>query len=445
MAQMMSPRSVQLMKYFDDQGASNPSFRPDSEFTYDDLPDEYKMTDEEELFQGFSGVFGMEGSAGNAGRNLNNEQKFAYLQDNFGDRPGFQGAIDRYKRNAADQAEQFKDNYAGTGGPMVPMDPTSKKLYDDMMGTGGFLPGNPKPSDYDRDFGFLGDMEKPQGPMIPPEDLDRPPQIYRPPADDPRDPRTKGMYPTGGFDYPPIAPTPTDPIVPQMPSPLDPGPIAPSGPMVPFISQPQERTATGITSLAPEGSFQAQFLKLQAENPNDPRYAGEVPDYVSPENLQLAADNPNDPRYNQGIMGQAPAGMSDPNMMDMMRSPMDRSANYQSPSQRAGSPFGGNFSSYLTGGNSYGPVGGFGGGTSGYGAMGTGMSAGGGIMSMANPMQAQMAMMPQQMMQQGGYAPQPQQQQSLYGTQTGSQNNPQSLYGPQFNSPFAGASRGYYA
>ena len=224
-------------------------------------------------------------------------------------------------------------------------------------------------------------------------------------------------------------------------------PIAPSGPMVPLISQPQERTATGITSLAPEGSFQAQFLKLQADNPNDPRYAGEVPDYVSPENLQLAADNPNDPRYNQGIMGQAPAGMSDPNMMDMMRSPMDRSANYQSPSQPAGSPFGGNFSSSLAGGNSYGPVGpvgGFGGGTSGYGAMGTGMSAGGGIMSMANPMQAQMSMMPQQMMQQGGYAPQPQQQ-SLYGTQTGSQNNQQSLYGSQHNSPFAGASRGYYA
>jgi hypothetical protein len=406
MAQMMSPRSVQLMKYFDDQGASNPSFRPDSEFTYDDLPDEYKMTDEEELFQGFSGVFGMEGSAGNAGRNLNNEQKFAYLQDNFGDRPGFQGAIDRYKRNAADQAEQFVEKPQG---PMAPMDPTSKKLYDDMMGTGGFLPGNPKPSDYDRDFGFLGDMEKPQGPMIPPEDLDRPPQIYRPPADDPRDPRTKGMYPTGGFDYPPIAPTPTDPIVPQMPSPLDPGPS--------FDDRPSPFSFP--TPLAPTG--------------------------ISP-----------DPFMMGGIMSQAPSSMTDPFSMDMMASPMnfgqasESQAGPSASSYMAPSPVptlsasNNNFSNYLTGG------------------MGTGMSAGGGIMSMANPMQSQMAMMPQQMMQQGGYAPRPQtmqqpvaqslsygqtpaNSQSLYGTQTGSQNNQQSLYGSQHNSPFAGASRGYYA
>jgi hypothetical protein len=406
MAQMMSPRSVQLMKYFDDQGASNPSFRPDSEFTYDDLPDEYKMTAEEELFQGFSGVFGMEGSAGNAGRNLNNEQKFAYLQDNFGDRPGFQGAIDRYKRNAADQAEQFVEKPQG---PMAPMDPTSKKLYDDMMGTGGFLPGNPKPSDYDRDFGFLGDMEKPQGPMIPPEDLDRPPQIYRPPADDPRDPRTKGMYPTGGFDYPPIAPTPTDPIVPQMPSPLDPGPS--------FDDRPSPFSFP--TPLAPTG--------------------------ISP-----------DPFMMGGIMSQAPSSMTDPFSMDMMASPMnfgqasESQAGPSASSYMAPSPVptlsasNNNFSNYLTGG------------------MGTGMSAGGGIMSMANPMQSQMAMMPQQMMQQGGYAPRPQtmqqpvaqslsygqtpaNSQSLYGTQTGSQNNQQSLYGSQHNSPFAGASRGYYA
>jgi hypothetical protein len=296
-------------------------------------------------------------------------------------------------------------------GPMVPMDPTSKKLYDDMMGTGGFLPGNPKPSDYDRDmdFGFLGDMEKPQGPMIPPEDLDRPPQIYRPPADDPRDPRTKGMYPTGGFDYPPIAPTPTDPIVPQMPSPLDPGPS--------FDDRPSPFSFP--TPLAPTG--------------------------ISP-----------DPFMMGGIMSQAPSSMTDPFSMDMMASPMnfgqasESQAGPSASSYMAPSPVptlsasNNNFSNYLTGG------------------MGTGMSAGGGIMSMANPMQSQMAMMPQQMMQQGGYAPRPQtmqqpvaqslsygqtpaNSQSLYGTQTGSQNNQQSLYGPQHNSPFGGASRGYYA
>ena len=55
-------------------------------------------------------------------------------------------------------------NYEGAG-PMAP--------------DGGFLPGNPKPSDYDR-----------------------PPQVYRPPADDPSDPRTKGMYLHGGVNPP---------------------------------------------------------------------------------------------------------------------------------------------------------------------------------------------------------------------------------------------------
>jgi len=57
------------------------------------------------------------------------------------------------------------------------------------------------------------------------------------------------------------------------------------------------------------------------------------------------------------------------------------------------------------------------------------------------------------MMQQGGYAPRPQQQfltrngeSAGYGGQSGSQNNQQSFYGQQqFNSPFGGASRGYYA
>ena len=192
-----------------------------------------------------------------------------------------------------------------------------------------------------------------------------------------------------------------------------------------------------FASTAPEDSFQAEFLKLQADNPGDPRYAGEVPDYIAPEEIQLGLDNPGDPRFYQGIMSQAPSSMTDPGMMGMMQSPMQ-----QSSSQQQSSPFGGNFASYLTGN-----MGGFGGGgMSGYGGMGTGMSAGGGIMSMANPMQRQMSMMPQQMMQQGGYAPRPQQQQSLYGTQSGSSNNQQSIYGQQqFNSPFAGASRGYYA
>ena len=204
---------------------------------------------------------------------------------------------------------------------------------------------------------------------------------------------------------------------------------------------------TGIASVAPEGSYQAEFLRLKAENPNDPRYAGEVPDYVSPEQQELSAVNPNDPRYNSGIMSQAPSSMTDPSVMDLMRSPMDRGPMNQSPSQQEQSPFGGSFSNYLTGGYGGGNMGGFGGGTSGFGAMGTGMSAGGGIMSMANPMQEQMSMMPQQMMNQGGYAPKsaPSSGQSLYGSTT-STNNQQSIYGQQqFNSPFAGASRGYYA
>jgi len=155
-------------------------------------------------------------------------------------------------------------------------------------------------------------------------------------------------------------------------------------------------------------------------------------------------------------MSQAPSSMTDPFSMDMMALPMnfgqasESQAGPSASSYMAPSPVPtlsastNNFSNYLTGG------------------MGTGMSAGGGIMSMANPMQSQMAMMPQQMMQQGGYAPRPQtmqqpvaqslsygqtpaNSQSLYGTQTGSQNNQQSLYGSQHNSPFAGASRGYYA
>ena len=204
-----------------------------------------------------------------------------------------------------------------------------------------------------------------------------------------------------------------------------------------------------FASTAPEDSFQAEFLKLQADNPGDPRYAGEVPDYIAPEEIQLGLDNPGDPRFYQGIMSQAPSSMTDPGMMGMMQSPMQ-----QSSSQQQSSPFGGNFASYLTGGNFTGNMGGFGGGgMSGYGGMGTGMSAGGGIMSMANPMQRQMSMMPQQMMQQGGYAPRPQQQfltrngeSAGYGGQSGSQNNQQSFYGQQqFNSPFGGASRGYYA
>jgi len=129
-----------------------------------------------------------------------------------------------------------------------------------------------------------------------------------------------------------------------------------------------------------------------------------------------------------GIMSQAPSNMTDPEVMGMMQSPMQQNSQV---------------GSYT------------GGGMSGYGGMGTGMSAGGGIMSMANPMQQQMSMMPQQMMQQGGYAPPPQtlsygqspfNTQSLYGSQTGSPNNQQNIYGQQqFNSPFAGASRGYYA
>ena len=57
-----------------------------------------------------------------------------------------------------------------------------------------------------------------------------------------------------------------------------------------------------FASTAPEDSFQAEFLKLQADNPGDPRYAGEVPDYIAPEEIQLGLDNPGDPRFYQGIM-----------------------------------------------------------------------------------------------------------------------------------------------
>ena len=335
-------------------------------------------------------------------------------------------------------------------GPMVPMDPTSKKLYDDMLGTGGFLPGDPKPLD-----------------------LDRPPQIYRPPADDPRDPRTKGMYPTGGFDYPPIAPTPTGPIVPQMPSPLDPGPMSPTNDSTQGIWNPFFQRY-----ITPEED--AELKKSVRENPDviyqvapnfdgrDSKQAalgGDPNSLRTDDNLgmQRATSQPQeqmgispDPFMMGGIMSQAPSSMTDPFSMDMMASPMnfgqasESQAGPSASSYMAPSPVPtlsastNNFSNYLTGG------------------MGTGMSAGGGIMSMANPMQSQMAMMPQQMMQQGGYAPRPQtmqqpvaqslsygqtpaNSQSLYGTQTGSQNNQQSLYGSQHNSPFAGASRGYYA
>jgi hypothetical protein len=74
-------------------------------------------------------------------------------------------------------------------GPMIPMDPTTKKLYDDMIGTGGFLPGNPKPSDYDRP------------PMVPAPDVPQP-VIERP---------QETMLPTiqqpqGPFPQPTIAP-----------------------------------------------------------------------------------------------------------------------------------------------------------------------------------------------------------------------------------------------
>ena len=200
-------------------------------------------------------------------------------------------------------AVDIQDNFAGSGGPMVFEGPDFQKTrYDDMMGTGGFLPGDPKPWTIViemMDFGFLGDMEKPQGPMIPPEDLDRPPQVYLPPADDPRDPRTKGMYPTGGFDYPPIAPTPTaptpTPIVPQMPSPLDPGPSFDNRPS-PF-SFPTPLAPTGIS---PDPFMMGGIMSQPAPS--------SMTDPFSPENLQLAYDNPNDPRYNQGIMGSGSGG-----------------------------------------------------------------------------------------------------------------------------------------
>ena len=83
----------------------------------------------------------------------------------------------------------FLENMQKPQGPMIPMDPTTKKLYDDMIGTGGFLPGNPKPSDYDRP------------PMVPAPDVPQP-VIERP---------QETMLPTiqqpqGPFPQPTIAP-----------------------------------------------------------------------------------------------------------------------------------------------------------------------------------------------------------------------------------------------
>ena len=342
------------------------------------------------------------------------------------------------------------------------------------------------------------------------------PQVYRPPADDPRDPRTKGMYPTGGFDDPPIAPPPPMPLMPPPPPPLDPGPMFPtptSRPVIPRGRQPYSPGPMSPGPLGPRGPmsptndstqgiwnpfFQryitpeedAKLKKSVRDNPDiiyqaAPDFDGVEDDVMDRKPLVMdrepLSDTPtpivsttgssltdassndiqrmlnrgtiatNDVSNVQGmisspqpvtpptpatapvtevpsgIMSQAPSSMTDPEMMGMMQSPMQQNSQ----------------------------VGGYTGGMSGYGGMGTGMSAGGGIMSMANPMQQQMSMMPQQTMQQGGYAPPPQtlsygqspfSTQSLYGSQTGSPNNQQNIYGQQqFNSPFAGASRGYYA
>ena len=383
-------------------------------------------------------------------------------------------------------SNQTNPNYYGdelpdflTSSPTMPFDMPTQGITTDTIPQGpiappgGFLPGNPVPLDYDR-----------------------PPQIYRPPADDPRDPRTKGMYPTGGFDYPPIAPTPTGPMVPPLGevSPLDLGPsLQPSAPLTEsemlqreaFGKYMAEQAALGGDPNSPRtddnpggylGMQRAtpQFQEQTASDTRDPRslWYGDDPgsemrninSFYGGHNRPLSpTSQPQeqtgispDPFMMGGIMSQAPSSMTDPFSMDMMASPM----NFGQASESQAGPSAGsymapspvptlsastnNFSNYLTGG------------------MGTGMSAGGGIMSMANPMQSQMAMMPQQMMQQGGYAPRPQtmqqpvaqslsygqtpaNSQSLYGTQTGSQNNQQSLYGSQHNSPFAGASRGYYA
>jgi len=355
------------------------------------------------------------------------------------------------------------------------------------------------------------------------------PQVYLPPADDPRDPRTKGMYPTGGFDDPPIAPPPPMPPMPPPPPPLDPGPMFPTptsrpviprgrqpyspGPMSPGPTGPMSPGPLGPTGpmspspLGPTGPMSptndstqgiwnpfyqryltpeedAKLKKSVRDNPDiiyqvapdfDGRDQDDVMDreplsvtptpIVSTTGSSLTDASSNDiqrmlnrgtiatndvsnvqgmisspqpvtpptpatapvTEVPSGIMSQAPSSMTDPEMMGMMQSPMQQNSQ----------------------------VGSYTGGMSGYGGMGTGMSAGGGIMSMANPMQQQMSMMPQQMMQQGGYAPPPQtlsygqspfSTQSLYGSQTGSSNNQQNIYGQQqFNSPFAGASRGYYA
>jgi len=462
MAQMMDPRSM----------------NPD-------------ISDEDRLYQLMSqGSFGMEGFAGYGSQGYGIDQRAKYLQDTFGDQAGFQTAFDRYKQNDFGYTGQpYFDPSTGTTvtpeadilkGTAVPgqyhpelerlmelerernstleaYDPSTKDLNVDPLSTPyGGIP------DWVKDSGMFTDLiginrggdgiapPLASEVIVGPQRVEDVPQLVGGTSEFtgsqreafekykaeqaasggapnlPRSDDNPGGY-TGmqratltpqyqGLDNnqasqnqlnvtPPPTPTPT-PFVPTTGSSLT------------------DASSNDIQRMLNRGTIASNDVSdVQGiiSSPQPVTITGPAPATVT--------DVPS------GIMSQAPSSMTDPGMMGMMQSPMQQNSQV---------------GSYTGGMSGYG-----GGGMSGYGGMGTGMSAGGGIMSMANPMQQQMSMMPQQMMQQGGYAPPPQtlsygqspfSTQSLYGSQTGSSNNQQNIYGQQqFNSPFAGASRGYYA
>jgi len=76
--------------------------------------------------------------------------------------------------------------------PMAPQGGAPFIPPEGFSGFGGFLPGNPPPADFNRPAQIY------------------PAQIYNPPADDPRDPRSKGMQLLGGA---PMAPQGNEPAI----------------------------------------------------------------------------------------------------------------------------------------------------------------------------------------------------------------------------------------
>jgi len=458
MAQMMDPRSM----------------NPD-------------ISDEDRLYQLMSqGSFGMEGFAGYGSQGYGIDQRAKYLQDTFGDQAGFQTAFDRYKQNDFGYTGQpYFDPSTGTTvtpeadilkGTAVPgqyhpelerlmelerernstleaYDPSTKDLNVDPLSTPyGGIP------DWVKDSGMFTDLiginrggdgiapPLASEVIVGPQRVEDVPQLVGGTSEFTGSQReafekykAEQAALLGGEDIGGLGGYT--------------GIIGRNGELVNNqVSQNQASqnqlnvTPTPTPTPTPFGSTTGSSLTDASSNDiqrmlnrgtiasND---VSDVQGIISsPQPVTITGPAPATVTdVPSGIMSQAPSSMTDPGMMGMMQSPMQQNSQV---------------GSYTGGMSGYG-----GGGMSGYGGMGTGMSAGGGIMSMANPMQQQMSMMPQQMMQQGGYAPPPQtlsygqspfNTQSLYGSQTGSPNNQQSIYGQQqFNSPFAGASRGYYA